>query len=731
MADPYAGLGTVVSGGQPDPYEGLGRVVSGRPRGRRMAADAQASRARGDKIVRLSKSLKIGSEGYRAAVAKLPQGAYYYDPQNNLRRKDNASGGNPIIRKAGSTKGALGEAGGFAANLNRLLLVGDELSAGLGTIGNVLTGQIKPDYEGTNPLGATPLLKGIGNDFTNQLAIQRGFEDDFTKRRPWTAAAARTVGMAPTLFVPGGAPAQAATRGEAVAGAAGNAALYAGTAGVLDRGTLQERNKQGAVNALIAAPLAGGLTGLATRAPRPKVNRNAGLDAAQKVAKQDPAAMRARADEYRAAGINPTLADVTDDSGRGVIRATASKMTPARQAVTDFRDGRAVDLPDRIGGQARRYISSDPRTPDAIRAEIAATRSAQASKEFGAVRDTPVSLDENTVMALRSPRGRAEIKNAAQAALNSLDPAEREVGAALNRLADDVLDAPGETRITVGMAQQISKTLQDAAERARGPMGSATNDTRLFTGLASAIRDNARRQVPGYDTALKGYEVNSGLLEATTIGQDFTRRNTDEFVSAVRGMSPEQRTLAQAGARRSIETAVGENPASAPGFARRYALGAEPKARTDALIGPTQGNAFRNALSLEENALRNANDIAPRGGSQTALRGADAEAVDGAMSMAGKVATGNWRGAVIDVGLNWWRSRGFNNQTAEEFTMLAIDPRQTDAAIRYIEQKYGPQVAQQFQQFTAVDAIRAARATGTGVAAANQNRPNALATATQ
>jgi hypothetical protein len=695
-----------------------------------MAADAKASQERGQ-AVRLSKSLKIGSEGYKAEVAKIPVGGYYYDPQNNLRRKVNAKGGNPIIRKAGSTKGALGELGGGASKINRGLWVGDELAAGLGTFGNVLTGQIKPDYEGTNPLGMSPLLKGIGNDFGNQLAVQRGIEDNFTARRPVTAAVLQTTGTIPTLFVPGGAPAQATTRTGVVVNTAGNAALQAGASGLLDRGSYQERAGQGTVNALVGGGLGAGLGTVLTRAPKGARVRNPGIDKAQKRARQDPAAMRAKQAEYRAAGIDPALVDVVDDSGRAVVRATASKMTPARQATTDFAEGRAVNLPDRIGGQARRYISSDPRTPDAIRGEIAATRSAQANQQFGAVRDTEISLDPDTVMALRSPRGRAEIKNAADAALNSLDPAEREVGARLNRLASDALDAPGETRITVGMAQQISKTLQDAAERARGPMGAATNDTRLFTGLSSAIRGNARTQVPGYDEALKGYEVNSGLIEATTVGQTFTKPGaTDEFVASVGKMSPDQLDVARAGARRSLEAAAGgENPATAPGFARRYSVGAEPAARTNALIGPERGGEFRNALRLEERAVRNAADIAPRGGSQTSLRDADNEVVDGVVSVGKKVITGGWRSAIVETGMNYWRSRGFKPKEAEEFTMLAIDPNRLDAALVYIEQKYGPKVAQQFQAFTADAAIRASRATGAGVAAANQNQPANAATA--
>lgn len=68
--------------------------------------------------------------------------------------------------------------------------------------------------------------------------------------------------------------------------------------------------------------------------------------------KPNLADLEARAGEYRSAGISPTLTDVTDESGRGLIRAAASRMTPARQVAQDFGDTRALNLPDRIARQA-------------------------------------------------------------------------------------------------------------------------------------------------------------------------------------------------------------------------------------------------------------------------------------------------------------------------------------------------------------------------------------------
>jgi hypothetical protein len=260
MADPYAGLGTVVSGG--DPYAGLGTVVSGRK------APAAPTKGRGSQAdpFRVGTRFKIGSPEYKREVAKVPTGAFYEDPQGNLRQKENASGGNPIRKRQVERVGkAEREATGSLANLNRGLLIGDEGSALMGTLGNVLAGKVRPTTD--NPLS---VFNGLANSYGNELGKQRAYEDDFDKRRPWAGAVAQTTGMVPTLFVPGGAPAQATTRTGAVINTAGNAALQAGVAGVADRGTWRERTGQGAVNAAIGG-VGGAIVGnaLAPRAPKP------------------------------------------------------------------------------------------------------------------------------------------------------------------------------------------------------------------------------------------------------------------------------------------------------------------------------------------------------------------------------------------------------------------------------------------------------------------------------
>jgi hypothetical protein len=452
------------------------------------------------------------------------------------------------------------------------------------------------------------------------------------------------------------------------------------------------------------ARMAGGVLGgvasgvRAGRTPTPPPVRRASLDVMQRTAPQDPAAMRAQAEAYRRAGIDPTLIDVVDESGRGVTRATASRMTPAREEATSFRDTRALDLPDRINRQAQR-LSDDPRTPDQIRADLTARRTEQGNEQFAAVRNEEVALAPDTTLALRSPQGRAAINAAGQNALNSLDPEVRAIGARLSRLANDALDNPGETTITVGMSQEISKSLLDAAEAAQ--RAGNNNQARLLGDLGRAVRDNARATVPGYDDALNNWAAESRLIEATETGENLMKANTDEFVSRVQDMSPEELAMARASGRRAVEREAGKSVSGAPGVGRKIATAPEQRTRTRALAGD-DAEAFETGVGLEVRSLRNADDIAPRTGSQTQNKGQDAAELGGAVSEV--IGTGrdivrlNAPG-LIDRAFNWWASRGFSKQQAEEFTRLAIDPRQTDDAIRYIEQQYGVQAARQFLEF--------------------------------
>jgi hypothetical protein len=432
--------------------------------------------------------------------------------------------------------------------------------------------------------------------------------------------------------------------------------------------------------------------------------------------RQDVAAMRGRAAELRRNGVEPTLVDVMDDSGRGLVRAAANKQTPGRQVANDFAESRVLNLPDRMSAQARANMSRNPRTPDQIRTAEIARRSANADRAFGAVRADEITMAPETVQALRNPMGREAI---AEAARRERDP---EVRAALLRLANDALDDPS-TPITVGMADRISRTLFG---RAQAATRAGDNDlAATFNSLAQSIREPARNASTGYRGALEGFAADSRMTEAAGVGEQFMARNTDEFVEAAANLAPRERALAAAAGRRAVERAAGENPSSAIGVARRLAIAPEQQRRTAALLGPERANRLQAGMRAEVDAVENARAIAPGAGSSTFLNAADDNALNQAAGVGSSVIQGNFGQATRQIisGLyDAFRRRGLNDQQIENLVRSATDRRQTDDAIEAIARGLGPDGARLLELRNAAGIGVVGMATG-GFRPTNEERP--------
>jgi hypothetical protein len=352
----------------------------------------------------------------------------------------------------------------------------------------------------------------------------------------------------------------------------------------------------GAVLGAASVPITGAI-GMGVNAMRKHMAPAAERVANHMRSRLDVGQVRERINAMREAGAEPSLVSALDEAGRGFVRAAASRMTPAREIVQRRAEAASLDLPGRMSRQARRIMSDDARTPAEIAKELKAARKANADRDFSAVRDERVSLSPDAVTALRTDDGRDAVRSAASAALRALDPARREVGAELNRLAGDLLDNPGGVKLSVGMAQEISDSLFDAADAAaRQGYGRRAKD---LGDLARAVRDNAREGVEGYGKALDAFKADSRRLEAAERGEDFLARNTDEFAAEIPGPGQPGNDLARASARRAVERKAGENTAAAPGVARAIADAPEQQARNRALLGEADATRLQDAMRTE------------------------------------------------------------------------------------------------------------------------------------
>lgn len=163
--------------------------------------------------------------------------------------------------KSAPKRNLWGEATGFMANVNRGLLIGDELAAGASALVNAATGK--------GPQG-----------FRANMAAQRRVEDDYRADRPKAAALGIGTGNAISALVPvgqSGALAAQATRGINMARGATTSALSGAAYALGDRGTAQERLKAASNPAMLATSAALG-AGMSALAPAVKKVKPAKVD---------------------------------------------------------------------------------------------------------------------------------------------------------------------------------------------------------------------------------------------------------------------------------------------------------------------------------------------------------------------------------------------------------------------------------------------------------------------
>lgn len=187
-----------------------------------------------------------------------------------------ANEGNPFDQfdapapKKAKPKRSFGENfAGAMANVNRGLVVGDEIQGGLRAVENVVRGKSKIDTS-----SAPNIFSSIGGAFNQGMSEQRAQEDQFTAEHPVIANQARGVGMAATAAVPTGPTANIFANSGRIANmarGAGVAALQAGTYAQLDRGTAAERAK--AVVSAATNPITLGLGAAAGAISTPRVKK--------------------------------------------------------------------------------------------------------------------------------------------------------------------------------------------------------------------------------------------------------------------------------------------------------------------------------------------------------------------------------------------------------------------------------------------------------------------------
>lgn len=630
----------------------------------------------------------------------------------------------------------IGGAGSAWSGLKSGALFGfdDEIQALGGAAGNSL---------GT-ALGLNESDASFGDIYDQILEQNRQHKNEAYRQNPFAYGA----GFAPGALLTAPLAWGSVTRGTTTAGRVANAAVAGGVAGAAsDMGNYEGDGglagrvaeapmgfAKGAGMGVATYPIAAGVSNVVGRAAAhlsPAARREtSGLDALDWRAPQDPAAMRALADEMEAAGVPARLTDVVDESGRGVIRDAASKMTPAREAVARHADAVAADAQDRVAQQAYTHIAPDPRTARAVAKDLTAQRGAAMDNSMRPIRGDAVPMTPQVADILATREGQAALRGAEGLLI---DPADRAVVRQLIKAAREHAKGPVDPEdafraevkgwddlpevikgayrqqrpelmqqedpfaginLTVDLADKIARAMKGRASKTPGL-------ERVASQFGDTIRGEARAGSPAYDSAIDAYGAQSKVIDAATGEGRFADTNfldtpADPFTAAVRtadsvpapGTATSEMDALRLRARdQVVERATAGSGQNAPSTARAISRGSAQQAKNEALLGPDAARNLEKSMGFESQRVSNTRFIDPRSGSPTFGRAQDA-IVDGAADAMASAATGG-KWAVVRTAVKWLQKGGIRNVDAERLARQAVseDPAELRAAIDYLEKR--------------------------------------------
>lgn len=426
----------------------------------------------------------------------------------------------------------------------------------------------------------------------------------------------------------------------------------------------------------------------------------------------DPAEATARLEEGRRFGANLTAADVGGSNVQGRVRVAATRQTPGRAVAEDFAAGRRSEMQDYAAGLGER-VSPVSATPDQLDAALETYQRNASRPAFDAARASPpVQLPPEIAQALYGAEGRAAMNQAARLYRSSPDAAEQAIGAEIEQLAARPVAAGEPVEVSVGVADLITRYLQNAG-------GTDRNAQRILGNLGTAVRDSARSQSAPLDTALTDYAARARLGGAVETGERFLGSGyTGDFVAAAEGMDDAQRAIARPAARAAIERAS-ETAGSAPGLLDKLATGRGQQQRAVALLGPDGAADLQQGAQVGRRMVSAGNNVNPRAGSPTFLNAQDSGAMQ-AGTIAGNLFGGRPLQAIGGV-VDLFRSVGISDDQAEMIVRLATDPARTDDVLQILRTRFPDQEARRI-----VSELTPVLASQAGAGAAPQQQPRLM-----
>lgn len=420
--------------------------------------------------------------------------------------------------------------------------------------------------------------------------------------------------------------------------------------------------------------LGGGVLSSVRPQKAPRVPKPDGAKGARRATRTTtPAEMRQRADQYRAAGLEPRLTDVTDEAGRGVIREAASRQTPAREQVQRSLERLTANAPRKTADRVA-DLTPDARAADVIQAELKAARQAQASQNYAAAAPDRVSVPP-VAGAIQQ-----QDDVLARAAKTLRDNRQYD-------LADQVeMMRQGAAReVNVGALDQVKREMFTAADNAVSAPGARSNSAPGLTSRAQEIDDYLASQSSAYRGARDAYAQASGRIDGVDVGRKLPDMSYEQASATMRQMTPEQIEGARIGARQRLQDVFTGSTQADTGL-RKLEMEDDLKRIIADLFDPQTAEGLSTYAEMSRRQLNNARYIAPNTGSQTAPRLQDGASVAaGALDDMQSLRQSGVVTFVISKVGDALRRASFPDAEAEKLARLAIDPSKTDDVIRYLE----------------------------------------------
>lgn len=550
--------------------------------------------------------------------------------------------------------------------------VNDTVRSTAGLLFSGFVGRMSP----SNPLGLpTPMSFLSGS---NDL-IAKAMPRDRPQPKTPAGRVARTTGqMLPNALAPGSIPARIANVviPTATTETAGGLAKAAGA---------DEQGQQW-------ARMAGGLVGGLAASVRPNALGMKPSSPAQVLAdraKLSPNALTMKAQEMRASGARPTLTDVVGDRGRRVIRAVGVRSEAGGEALaTRAAEAKATAKPA-VMSQARGMGPRVGETADEVAQSIRTVRDDAANVNYREPYQAPVSVTSETLRALSGAPGKAALQAARKAAVARMDDAQV---AELDALIGAAGGAPP-TQVSAGTMDRIRIAMREIADRS-----SANQQGAYASGVRSRmdIVDETLDKVPDIQPARADYRAKSEALGV--LGRerrDAFSTDPSDYRRWIEGLSPEAADANQVAIRQEILDTLGGQRANTFGFLDELATSPYVRENLRAAFGPEEADALIAQVRARLEQARNADFVSPNSGSRTAVLENDVG--NTAQQTVGAVRQG-LSGDLVGLAaraVDAWLRRGISEQKAEELARIAVDPNQTDDAIRAIAAWLEPGARQQ------------------------------------